>query len=171
MTNIAFAGAIRALAVAAAGAILFGAVAAPTSAVGISQSPFESLAGRWTGQGRLGIKDNPPETVKCRATYIMGDTPNDLKQTIRCVTAGGGVEVMSNIRHADGELSGSWKETTRNIEGELKGQVTPAGFRVAVRGGDIAANMDIVVRDNKQIVEIQFINGTLQGLTLLMTKG
>jgi hypothetical protein len=31
--------------------------------------------------------------------------------------------------------------------------------------------MDIVVRDNKQVVEIQFINTSLIGLTLVMTKG
>lgn len=172
MKNIAGPRNTRALAIAAmASAALIAAAAGPTRAVGISESPFQSLAGRWTGEGRLGIKDNPPESVKCRATYIVGDTPNELKQTIRCVTAGGGVEVLSNIRYADGELAGSWKETTRNIQGELTGKVTPAGFRVAVRGGDIAANMDIVVRGNRQIVEIQFINSTLQGLTLLMTKG
>ncbi|MGQ0455840.1 MAG: hypothetical protein ACT4OU_02135 [Hyphomicrobium sp.] len=145
-------------------------VAQPSRAVGLQQSPFQSLAGRWTGEGRLGVKDNPPETVKCRATYIVGDTVNDLKQTIRCATAGGSVEVISDVRNVDGQLAGSWKETTRNIAGELSGAITPAGFRVAVRGGDMSANMDIVVRDNRQIIEIQFINSTLQGLTLLMTK-
>jgi hypothetical protein len=31
--------------------------------------------------------------------------------------------------------------------------------------------MDIIVRDDKQVVEIQFINTSLIGLTLLMTKG
>lgn len=142
-----------------------------THAVGIAASPFDQLAGRWTGEGRLGIRDNPPETVKCRATYIRGATENDMKQTIRCATAGGSVEVLSSIHNANGVLAGEWKETTRNIEGQLTGSVTPAGFRVEVRGGEIAANMDILVRDNRQIIEIQFINSTLQGLTLMMTKG
>ncbi|MFN0218394.1 MAG: hypothetical protein ACKVP4_06225 [Hyphomicrobium sp.] len=151
-------------------AALVAVFAQPSRAVGLTESPFQSLAGRWTGEGRLGIKDNPPETVKCRATYIVGDTVNDLKQTIRCATAGGSIEVISDVRNDNGQLAGSWKETTRNIAGDLTGSVTPVGFRVAVRGGEMSANMDIVVRDNRQIIEIQFINSTLQGLTLLMTK-
>lgn len=150
---------------------LAAAVTPQSQAIGIPESPFQSLAGRWTGEGRLGIKDNPTETVKCRATYIMGETVNDLKQTIRCATAGGSVEVFSTIRNVDGALQGSWKETTRNVEGELSGAVTPSGFRVAVRGGDITANMDIIVKDNRQIIEIQFMNSTLLGLTLMMKKG
>lgn len=132
---------------------------------------FPALSGRWTGEGRLGIKDNPPETVKCRATYIAGATAAELKQTIRCATAGGSIEVISNLVNAGGKLSGKWQETMHNIGGDLEGAFTPAGLRIVVKGADLAANMDVIVKDNKQLVEIQFFNSTLIGLSMLMTKG
>ena len=44
--------------------------------------------------------------------------------------------------------------------------MTPRGFRVAVKGEGLNANMDIVVLGAKQIIEIQFINSSLIGLTL-----
>jgi hypothetical protein len=141
------------------------------SAAAVEASPFVSLAGRWTGEGRLGLQDSPPETVKCRATYFITDGKDELKQNIRCATAGGNIEVQSAIQNAGGQLTGTWKETTHNIEGELTGQVTPNGFRITVKSSDLAANMDIIVKADKQIVEIQFFNSALLGLSMIMTKG
>ncbi len=139
--------------------------------VAADASPFANLPGRWTGEGMLGLKDSPTEKVKCRATYFLTDGYDELKQNIRCATSGGSVEIKSAITHAAGELSGTWQETTRNIGGDLTGKVTPLGFRITVKSQDITANMDIVVKGNKQIVEVQFINSSMIGLTLLLTKG
>jgi hypothetical protein len=147
-------------------------VAAPPPPPAVSASVmFPSLAGRWVGEGRLGIKDNKPESVKCRATYIAGASADELKQTIRCATAGGSIEVISNLVNASGKLSGKWQETVHNIGGELEGAFTSKGLRITVKGSDLAANMDVIVMNNKQVIEIQFFNSTLIGLTLLMKKG
>ncbi len=132
---------------------------------------FASLAGRWTGEGRLGLKDSPPENVKCRATYFVSDGKNELKQTIRCATAGGSIEVQSQIQDVGGALTGTWTETTRNLAGDLVGTVRPGGFRIVVKGSALNASMDILVKDNKQIIEIQFTDSALVGLSLLMIKG
>ena len=35
----------------------------------------------------------------------------------------------------------------------------------------MTANMDVIVMDAKQLVEIQFINTSLRGLTLILQKG
>jgi hypothetical protein len=138
----------------------------------LTASPFASLVGRWTGDGILGFKESKPERVKCRATYILDSAAqNELKQTIRCATSSGAVEVISNLKEAAGKLTGHWKETIHNFEGDLTGEVTPKGFRVIIRGGDISANMDIIVRGSMQAVEIQFVNSSLIGLTLAMKKG
>lgn len=154
----------------AACAVLF-SIVMPAAEAADPASPFSSLTGRWVGEGRLGIKDNPPEAVKCRATYIAGATADELKQTIRCATAGGSIEVISNLLNAAGKLSGKWQETMHNIAGDLEGEITPKGLRIVVKGSDLAANMDVIVKDNRQIVEIQFFNSTLIGLTMVMNKG
>jgi len=53
----------------------------------------------------------------------------------------------------------------------LTGEVTPKGFRIIVKGADITANMDIIVRGTMQAVEIQFVNSSLVGLSMAMKKG
>jgi hypothetical protein len=145
---------------------------ASRSADAIATSPFGALVGRWTGDGMLGFKESKPERVKCRATYILDpSSDNELKQTIRCATSSGAIEVISNLKESAGKLTGHWKETIHNFEGDLTGDVTPKGFRIVVQGTDITANMDIVVRGNLQAVEIQFVNSSLVGLSMAMKKG
>lgn len=142
----------------------------PQSASAQSASPFDKLAGRWTGEGRLGMRGGSTETVKCRATYFVDDGGNQLRQNIRCASSSGSIEIASLVVHAAGALTGSWKELSRNMGGELAGVVNANGFKVAVRGSDLSANMDIIVKGTRQIIEIQFSNSTLIGLTLLLTK-
>lgn len=162
---------------AAALIVLSGAVAVTPAADAAPQSvgPFASLDGWWGGAGRLRFKDGKTEDVKCRATYfIEGQGGEELKQTIRCASGSGKIEVKSTVRHSQGKLSGEWTEVMYNVNGVLEGDVTPRGYRVTVKGTEgttLSANMDIIVKEKRQMVEIQFFSETLIGLTLLLNKG
>ena len=152
-------------------ALLACGMTSPLSALAEPPSPFKNLPGRWVGEGRIGLEGGKIETVKCRATYFLSDDANELKQNIRCASASGKIEVKSTVKHNAGQLSGSWNELIYNLGGDLSGAVTPRGFRISVRGRDMTANMDVIVMDTKQLVEIQFINSSLRGLTLILQKG
>jgi hypothetical protein len=143
----------------------------PAPAAAVDGSPLESLAGRWVGEGRLGVRGNPTEKVKCRATYVYAQVGDQLKQSIRCASAGGSVEVQSAVAHAAGKLTGTWQELVRNLSGDLTGTVTSRGFKVRVRGDSLNANMDIILIRSKQVIEIQFIDSSLLGLTLVLERG
>lgn len=143
----------------------------PARALAVDASPFEKLSGRWVGEGRLGVRDNATEQVKCRVTYLVTDSTDQLQQTIRCASGSGSIEVRSTVTHAAGNLTGTWTELVRNMHGDVTGTVTPRGFKVNVQGEGLKANMDIVVLGAKQVIEIQFIDSSLIGLTLILTKG
>jgi hypothetical protein len=132
---------------------------------------FEKLAGRWLGEGRLGISGGSTETVKCRVTYTLADAGSQLKQSIRCASASGNIEVQSTVMQTSGTLTGSWKELIHDMSGELSGTATADGLKVAVKGTALNANMDISVKEGRQIIEIQFIKHYLIGLTLVLAKG
>jgi hypothetical protein len=147
------------------------AVRAASSASAVGVSPLEGLAGRWVGEGRLGVTGNATEQVKCRVNYIYAKDGDQLKQSIRCASAGGNVDVQTVVSHAGGKLTGTWQELVRNWSGDLTGAVTSRGFKVNVRGENLTANMDIIVIGIRQVVEIQFINSSLVGLTLVLERG
>lgn len=150
--------------------ISIGAHSGPASE--LKSQPFSALPGRWVGKGRLGFKSGAMETIKCRATYFVENDGKDLRQNIRCASASGKVELKSQMSH-DGknQLTGTWRELLYNLEGQLTGSVTKRGFRIAVAGKDLRAHMEIAVKKNKQIVEVNFDSETLIGMTLLLTKG
>jgi hypothetical protein len=146
--------------------------AAPPAPAPVNKdAPFKELPGRWVGEGRLGLTDGKTESVKCRATYFVNAPGNELKQNIRCASASGKIEVKSVVNAKDGKLSGTWNELVYNLGGEMNGDVTQRGFRIAVRAGDQTANMDVIVMNDRQIVEIQFFSSALRGLTLILKKG
>lgn len=151
----------------AAGATLW----SPARALAVDASPFEKLMGRWVGEGRLGVRHNATEQVKCRVTYLVPGPTHQLQQTIRCASGSGSIEVRSTVTHAAGALTGTWTELERKMHGEVTGTVTPRGFKVSIRGEGLQANMDIVVLGTKQVIEIQFIDSSLIGLTLILDKG
>lgn len=157
-----------------AAVVLAGCLAAsPVSAqeAGAQAGPFASLIGWWQGEGRLGFKEGQVETVRCRATYLAGATANALDQTIRCAAASGAIEVKATVVEDDGKLTGTWSERLHDLSGDITGQITARGFKVRVASSRLTAGMDIAVRGDRQIVEIQFHDTTLVGLTLLLQKG
>ncbi len=151
--------------------ILASTLPAIGSAAAETRTTFEQLAGRWVGEGRLGVKDARPESVKCRVTYVLTGDTRQAKQTIRCASASGHVEVQSTLKEAAGVLSGTWQELTRDWGGDLAGSVTQHGLKVAIKGVDLNADMEIILRGGRQIIEIQFFGGSLIGLTLVLAKG
>jgi len=144
----------------------------PRPAAVQKSAPFKELPGRWVGEGRIGLKEGKTEKVQCRATYFVNPAGNELKQNIRCASASGKIEVKSLVTASkDGKLSGTWNELMYNLGGEMTGEVTERGLRIVVRAGDLTANMDVIVMNDRQIVEIQFFNSALRGLTLILKKG
>ena len=145
-------------------------IAGPAASMAADKPPFEGLAGLWSGQGRLGFKDGKIENVTCRTTYFVSVDANELKQNIRCASGGAKIEVKSLVKHDAGKLAGTWTETVYDKSGDISGAVTPRGFLVTVKGSDVNASMDIIVRDVRQIIEIHFTDSTLLGLTLVLSK-
>ena len=82
--------------------------------------PFDKLAGRWTGEGRLGMREGNTETVKCRVTYFLEGDGNQVRQNIRCASTSGSIEIVSSVSHIAGALTGSWRELTRNMSGRTR---------------------------------------------------
>jgi hypothetical protein len=144
---------------------------APSPTHAVDSGPFQSLLGRWTGEGRLGFSEGKVENITCRATYFANENGQKLTQNLRCASAGAKIEVKSEVDHAAGKLSGSWNELIYNKSGQLDGDITKSGYKIRVKGDALNANMEIIVRGDKQIIEIQFSNETLIGLTMVMNKG
>ena len=153
-------------------ALAFLCIASLGAGPGIAEepAPFASLPGLWAGKGRLGFKDGKDEAVECRATYFVSGDKRELKQTVRCASGGGKVEVKSVITYDAGKLTGTWNETVYNLAGDISGEVTKQGLKISAKGADLHADMEVIVKQAKQIIEIHFDSEVLVGLTLVLDK-
>src|ERR1043165_1842546 len=79
--------------------------------------PFAGMAGVWSGGGTVTLDDGSSERIRCRATYAVGAGGNGLNQSLTCASDSYRFNLSSNVIARGGSLSGTWSETSRNVNG------------------------------------------------------
>ncbi|MFV0367797.1 MAG: hypothetical protein ACK5KM_05005 [Hyphomicrobiaceae bacterium] len=143
----------------------------PTQADEEKRVELSSFSGWWSGTGYLGFQGGERETVQCRATYREDKEAGSFAQSVRCATASGTVDIESTIIPDGDGLRGTWREKKYNVAGDFTGQFVPRGFRVVVQSEDISANMTVLLNKGRQVIEVQFFNSKLIGMTLILQRG
>jgi hypothetical protein len=117
-------------------------------------APFAGMAGVWSGGGTVTLDDGSSEKIRCRATYAVGDNGNGLNQSLVCASDSYKFDLRSDLVATQGSLSGSWSETSRNINGILQGSARAGNFRVLATAPGFSADITLVTRGNSQSVSI-----------------
>ena len=109
------------------------------STAGHAQSgPFAGMAGNWSGAGTVTLDDGSTERIRCRATYAVGNGGTGLNQTLTCASDSYKFNLATNVTAQGTALSGTWSETSRNINGTIQGRGSNGNFEVnnmSARGG------------------------------------
>src|ERR1043165_6949602 len=101
------------------------------STTGHAQSgPFAGMAGVWSGGGTVTLDDGSTERIRCRATYAVGAGGNGLQQTLTCASDRYKFQLSSNVVAQGSEVSGTWNEASRNINGNLQGRAGGGVFQI-----------------------------------------
>lgn len=132
--------------------------------------PFGSFAGSWAGTGTVQLSDGSSERIRCRATYNVGDGGVALQQTLRCASDSYKFDLSSNVRASGNAVSGSWSETSRNVNGTLEGKVSGGAIDVFVQAAGFAASIVVRTSGNKMNVSISS-QGEIKGVSISMIRG
>ena len=138
--------------------LLFAIVAlfvASASASYAESGPFAGLAGNWSGGGTVTLDDGSTERIRCRASYAVGAGGNGLNQSLTCASDSYRFNLSSNVVAQGGALSGTWTESSRNINGNLEGRGSSGNFQVTASAPGFTANITLTTRGNKQSVVIR----------------
>jgi len=120
-----------------------------------SGGPFAGMAGVWTGAGTVTLDDGSTERIRCRATYAVGAGGNGLQQTLTCASDSYKFNLSSNLIAQGGAISGTWNESSRNINGNIEGRSANGVFQVIATAPGFSANLTLTTRGNKQSVVIK----------------
>lgn len=128
-----------------------GAVAAATVA---AANPVLNLPGRWSGPGNIVMSSGETEQMRCIATYFVEGNGATVKQNLRCAGQGYKIDAITNLKVANGRISGGWEERTWATTGSIKGDVQGDGFSLTIDGPGFTAAMAVKTSNCNQSINI-----------------
>jgi len=126
-----------------------------SSASHAQSGPFAGLAGNWSGAGTVTLDDGSTERIRCRASYAVGNGGAGLNQTLTCASDSYKFNLSTNVTAQGASLSGTWSESSRNINGLIEGRGGNGNFEVVATAPGFSANISLTTRGNKQSVVIR----------------
>lgn len=147
------------------------AVLIPAAALA-AVSPFERLAGTWSGTGTLEMADGTSEPLRCRAAYDVLKEGLSLQLNIRCASQSYNFDLSSSAQYADGKITGIWSESTLNTGGQLSGTAQGDRIRIIANSHSFSAALTLVTRGDKQTVTIQSQqpDSKVKGATMILSR-
>ncbi len=127
---------------------------APAPAAAVKVHPFASMAGTWTGGGKIDLTNDIHEKLRCRAQYNYGASNSSLSLAIRCASDNYKFELTSNVVDRGGSLSGTWNETAYGVSGTISGRVSGGHISAVAKGDSFTAALSVNTNGNRQSVTI-----------------
>jgi hypothetical protein len=131
--------------------------------------PFAGMAGVWSGAGTVTLDDGSTERIRCRATYAVGAGGNGLQQTLTCASDSYKFNLSSNVEARGSAISGTWNESSRNINGAIEGRAGGGVIQVVANAPGFSANLSVTTRGNRQSVVIRAENG-FKGASISLSR-
>ena len=152
-------------------ALLLASLCLPGSAaLAAPVSPFTAMAGTWSGGGVLSTTDGQQEQLRCRASYDVAGTGEQLRLNLRCASASYNFDLASEIEYRGGAIRGSWTEASRNASGTLSGRAAGDHVEAAARGDSFSANLSLTTRGGRQTVSIQPEGTSIRAVSLSLNR-
>lgn len=135
------------------------------------RGPFTGLSGKWSGTGEVLLGNGTKERIRCRARYTVRSGGNSLDQNLRCASDSYKFDLSSKLVNRGGELSGSWKESSRNMSGQILGSGSAGRFQLIVSSPSFSAKLSLVARGNRLSVEVSAPpGGQLVGVSITLAR-
>lgn len=134
------------------------------------ENPFAQFTGSWSGQGKVTVQNGTSERIRCRGTYRAGESKATLSISLRCASDSYKFELASDVTYDNGNISGSWNETTRSVYGQISGRATSTNITAQASAVGVTASISIATRGNNQNVSIRSPGSEISDITVTMAR-
>ena len=135
-----------------------------------AETPFAHLAGSWAGQGKITVQNGSSERIRCRGTYRAGETGTSLTISLRCASDSYKFELASDVTYDNGNISGSWNETSRSVYGQISGRANANSITAQASAVGVTAAISIATRGNSQSVTIRSPGSEISEIAVTMAR-
>ena len=127
---------------------------APGGAPAIA-GPFTSMAGDWSGSGKLVHANGTSERLRCRASYSVGGDGDTVNLSIRCASDSYKFDLTGYMANNNGAISGKWSEPNYNSAGDLSGRASGNQISALAVGNTFSARLSMTTGANQQSVTLR----------------
>jgi hypothetical protein len=99
----------------------------------------------------------------------VGAGGNGLNQTLTCASDSYKFNILTNVTAQGAAVSGTWSETSRNINGNIEGRSSGGNFQVVATAPGFSANISLATRGNKQSVVIK-AESQFKGVSISLSR-
>ncbi len=160
-----------------AGARAGGLVIALAAVLGVAgtsqvhaQTPFQTLAGNWSGSGQIKLENGKSEALKCRAYYTQKEE-DSLGLAIRCASASNRIELRASLNQNGSQVDGNWEERTFNASGKVSGRVSSGRINLSITGGTFSGSMNVAITGARHSVSIETNGIGLRAVNISLSRG
>ncbi len=150
--------------------VLGAALGIPISVANADPGAFDGYAGNWSGGGSIQIANSGAERIRCRGTYSVDGTGNNLRQSLRCASDSYRFDLTTDIRANGGQVSGNWSETSRGVNGFVDGRISGGNITARVETNGYVASFNITTHGGRQSVAIAS-PGDIRAVNISLTRG
>jgi len=133
--------------------------------------PFSALQGSWSGGGTIRKSNGTSERIRCRSSFEPAGAAN-LSLRLRCASDTYNFDLVASVAYQGGAISGSWQESTRNVNGGISGHVASEGrlVQAVAQSPGVTSNITLTVRGNHQSVSIVTPGAEVPEITVSLEK-
>ena len=139
-----------------------------------SSAPFSNLPGKWSGTGKIRVKGQDAERLRCSANYqSRGSSGSTIALRLSCDSDSYKFDLVGDFNaDSSNSISGRWTENTRNIGGTAIGKVAGDRFDLHIESSAFAANLRMVTRSDRQSVTFDAQGGgQIVDASITLSKG
>lgn len=140
------------------------------TAAAASGGVFDGFGGNWTGSGTIQRSTGETERLRCSASYKVSNGGNGLEQLLQCSSDNYNFNLKTNVAYEGGSVTGSWLDTTRNIEGKIVGKGQPGEIKAAAQSPQFSASIYLQTKGNRQTVSIRSPGTELTNVSITLAK-
>jgi hypothetical protein len=129
---------------------------------------FDYLIGTWSGTGTVKLLEGGREKIKCRATYEVPESTT-AKLRLTCASDTYKITLTGSMQYRNGVITGSWTETTRNVEGSFTGRIN--GNQIVLNtSGIIAAVLTVTTTGPSQTVVLKLEGAKVSSVSITLKR-
>ena len=152
--------------------LLFVTALASASLPARAAGPFASFGGHWTGSGDITMSDGSREAIRCRANYAVGADGQSLSLRVDCASDSYKVDLLSDVVAQGTNFSGSWQETTRQVQGSITGRIAgPGEMQASLDGVGFGIQLAASTNGRTQSVTIVAQGTDVKRVNITLRKG